>query len=302
MANLVHYKTISELHQRSGYPAPEHPLISLMTCKELATCSSGNNRFTGDFYMIAFKKIKSGHFMYGKTKYDHDNGSMLFIKPRQIIEFSNIELAEKGFMIYIHEDYLAGHTLQNQIKKYAYFEYEVNEALHLSPSEESIVWDIYEKIKTEYFNSQDEFSREIILSHIDAMLKYSDRFYKRQFLNRSNNLSGTTVKKFHETLVNYIAQGQILNQGLPSVNHLAQTLNISPRYLSDVLKQETGISALGHIHLHLIGEAKNRLLSSDDNVAGIAYDLGFENPPYFTRLFKKVVGITPKQFKEQNLN
>lgn len=302
MSTLSHYKTITELHQKSGYPPPEHPMLSLMTCKELMSYSLGDSRFTSDFYMIALKKIKSGYVLYGKTKYDHDNGSMVFVKPRQIIEVSNVQFAEKGFVIFFHEDYLLGHPLHNLIKQYGYFEYEINEALHVSPAEERIMWDLYEKIRTEYDNNQDEFSREIILSHIDSLLKYSERFYKRQFLNRSANLSGTTIKKFNETLNRYMVSGHLQDMGLPSVNYLANELNLSARYLSDVLKMETGKTALEHIHLCLVDEAKNRLLSSDHNVAEIAYQLGFENPPYFTRLFKKVVGLTPMQYKEQHLN
>ncbi|MCX6218517.1 MAG: helix-turn-helix domain-containing protein [Spirosoma sp.] len=299
---MNHYKTISELHQKSGFPPPEHPLLSLMTCRELMTYSVGESRFTSDFYMIALKKIKSGYVLYGKTRYDHDNGSMVFVKPRQIIEVSNVQFAEKGFLIFFHEEYLSGHRLHEQIKKYGYFEYEINEALHLSPSEERIMWDSYEKIRTEYDNNQDEFSREIILTHIDSILTYSERFYKRQFVNRSTNLSGTTIRKFHEALNRYAANGQLQNQGLPSVHQLADELSLSSRYLSDVLKLETGKTALEHIHIYLVDEAKNRLLSSDHNIAEIAYQLGFENPPYFTRLFKKMVGLTPMQYKEQHLN
>ncbi|WP_366107987.1 helix-turn-helix domain-containing protein [Spirosoma sp.] len=302
MDRINHYKTISELHQKSGFPPPEHPLLSLMTCRELMTYSVGESRFTSDFYMIALKKIKSGYVLYGKTRYDHDNGSMVFVKPRQIIEVSNVQFAEKGFLIFFHEEYLSGHRLHEQIKKYGYFEYEINEALHLSPSEERIMWDSYEKIRTEYDNNQDEFSREIILTHIDSILTYSERFYKRQFVNRSTNLSGTTIRKFHEALNRYAANGQLQNQGLPSVHQLADELSLSSRYLSDVLKLETGKTALEHIHIYLVDEAKNRLLSSDHNIAEIAYQLGFENPPYFTRLFKKMVGLTPMQYKEQHLN
>ncbi|WP_020598191.1 helix-turn-helix domain-containing protein [Spirosoma panaciterrae] len=300
---MKHYKTLTELHLDSGFPAPEHPMLSLLTCSELSVCSWGQNqKFTGDFYMIAIKKIKAGNFLYGKTRYDHDNGSMSFVKPRQVVEVTDVELTEKAFVMFIHEDYLVGHPLYSQIKKYAYFEYETNEALHLSPAEENIIWELYNKIGLEYKANQDEFSREIILSHLDSILKYAERFYKRQFLNRSNNLSGTTIKKFHELLDRYVEQGQLQALGLPSVHYLAEQLNLSPRYLSDVLKLETGKTALEHIHLLLVDEAKNRLLSSDDNIAGIAYQLGFENPPYFSRLFKKMVGITPLQYKEQHLN
>lgn len=270
-----------------------------MTCKELMTYSVGEDRFTGDFYMVALKKIKSGHVLYGKTKYDHSNGSAVFMKPRQIIEVSNVQFAEKGFVMFFHEDYLLGHTLHEQIKRYGYFEYEINEALHISPSEEVIMWELYDKIRREYDDNPDEFSREIILSHIDSILKYSDRFYKRQFIDRSTNVSGTTVRKFQDVLTKYFDEKLHLTEGLPSVQYIAGELFISSRYLSDVLKQETGKTALEHIHIYLIKEAKNLLLSSGNNIAEIAYDLGFESPSYFTRLFKKIEGVTPARFKEQ---
>ncbi|WP_336689435.1 MULTISPECIES: helix-turn-helix domain-containing protein [unclassified Chryseobacterium] len=301
MEKINHYKSITELHEKSGFEMPKHPLISLMTCKELMTYSVGEDRFTGDFYMVALKKIKSGHVLYGKTKYDHSNGSAVFMKPRQIIEVSNVQFAEKGFVMFFHEDYLSGHHLYEQIKKYGYFEYEINEALHISPSEELILWELYYKIRKEYDENPDEFSREIILSHIDSILKYSDRFYKRQFIDRSINISGTMVKKFQKVVDNYFEKDLHLQDGLPTVNYLADKLSVSTRYLSDVLKQETGKTALEHIHIYLIKEAKNLLLSSENNVSGIAYDLGFESPSYFTRLFKKIVGLTPVQYRE-NVN
>jgi len=299
MEKINHYKSITELHEKSGFEIPNHPLLSLMTCKELMTYSVGEDKFTGDFYMIALKKIKSGYVLYGKTKYDHSNGSTVFMKPRQIIEVSNVQFAEKGFVMFFHEDYLSGHPLFEQIKKYGYFEYEINEALHLSPSEELIMWELYDKIRKEYDENSDEFSREIILSHIDSILKYSDRFYKRQFIDRSLNLSGTMVKKFQKVVDDYFEKNLHLNEGLPTVNYLAGKLSVSTRYLSDVLRQETGKTALEHIHIYLIKEAKNLLLSSENNVSGIAYDLGFESPSYFTRLFKKIVGVTPVQYREK---
>ena len=293
---MEHYKTITELHERSGYPPPEHPMISLLTCQELSTCSWGESKFTADFYMIALKKIKSGTFLYGKTKYDHHNGSMSFVKPRQVLEITNVELSEKAFVIYIHEDYFLGHPMHEEIKKYGYFDYEINEALHLSPSEELIMWDLYEKIGMEYRNNQDEFSKDIILAHIDSILKYAQRFYKRQFLNRTK-LSGGTVSRFQKILRTYFETGKIRQFGLPSVNAIANELNTSARYLSDLLKQETGKTALEHIHIFLIDEAKNLLLGTENTIAETAYQLGFENPPYFSRLFKKEVGLTPLEFR-----
>ncbi len=239
--------------------------------------------------------------MYGRTKYDHDNGSMSFIKPRQVVEFKNLQFDEDGFLIFIHEDFLNGHFLYSEIKKYAYFDYETNEALHLSPKEELIVWDLFNKIDTEYNNNPDEYSRDIMLTHIDSILKYAQRFYKRQFINRTA-LSSKMVTKFNEALAGYFLKSNLVTKGLPTVNYIAQQLNLSPRYLSDLLKQETGKTAMDLIHIYLVSEAKNLLKVADQSVSEIAYTLGFENLPYFSRLFKKEVGLSPNQYKKQVLN
>src|SRR5215467_5340826 len=298
---MKHFKTISQLYHANGFPPPENPLLSLVTCEELKDCPFAHTEFTTDFYIIGLKKIKSGTFLYGKTKYDHDNGSMSFIKPRQVVQISNVESEEKGFVICVHEDFLLKHGLHAEIKNYSFFDYEVNEALHLSPKEEEIIWDLFYKIRTEYYNNQDEFSKSIIISHIDSILKYSQRFYKRQFLDRKV-YSGTIISRFIEVLKTYFENGGLQKTGLPSVQYMAAQLTISPRYLTDLLKQETGKTALEHIHIFLIGEAKNLLISSNNTVAETAYQLGFENPPYFSRLFKKEVGLTPVQYKDKFLN
>lgn len=287
------------MHRDNGYPAPENPLFSVFRCTR--TCSLGNTEFTTDFYMIGFKKLKSGHILYGRTKYDHDTGSMMFIKPRQVIEFMSPEFEEDAFMILIHEDFLNGHALHTEMGKYSFFDYEANEALHLSPREEKIVWELYSSIEGEYQDNPDEYSRDIILAHIDSMLKYSQRFYKRQFINRTE-LSGRTVSKFNDALGTYFKNGLLQTQGLPTVSALAAQLNLSSRYLSDLLKQETGKTAIDLIHIYLVKEAKNRLIGQELSVSEIAYELGFENLPYFSRLFKKETGVSPNQFKKQLLN
>jgi AraC family transcriptional activator of pobA len=296
---MKHYKNLSELHRDNGFPPPENPLFSIYHCDKV--CSIGDREFTSDFYMIGFKKIISGVVLYGRTKYDHECGSMMFFKPQQVIQMKNLEFDEDGFLIFIHEDYLNGHTLHDDIKKYHYFDYETNEALHLSPSEEKTTWELYHKIDNEYHNNQDEYSREIILANVDTMLKYSQRFYKRQFINRSE-ISGKTVTKFNEEITKYAEHGLLGSKGLPSVAYLAERLNISPGYLTDILKQESGKTALEHIHIYLISEAKHRLKGHDQSISEIAYTLGFENLSYFSRLFKKEVGISPNTFKKQLYN
>jgi len=296
---MKHYKNLTELHNDNNFGQPLHPLFSIYRCDHM--CTIGDREFTSDFYMIGFKKIISGHILYGRTKFDHESGLMLFFKPRQIIQMKNLELDKDGFLMFIHEDYLNGHTLHDDIKKYRYFDYEVNEALHLSPNEEKSTWDLYGKIETEYNNNQDEYSRELILANIDLLLKYCQRFYKRQFINRKE-ISGKTVTKFNNEIAQYVESGQLGAKGLPSVHDMAERLNISTGYLSDVLKQESGKTALEHIHIYLISEAKNQLRGEDKSVSEIAYALGFENLSYFSRLFKKEVGISPNTFKKQLLN
>jgi len=296
---MEHFKTISEMHRVKGFPPPENPMIDVVRCNH--SCSMGDSEFTSDFYMIGFKKIKSGVFLYGRTKYDHDNGSMSFVKPRQRIAFRNLEFEEDGLIIFFHEDYLNGHRLHDEIKKYGYFEYEANEALHLSPTEEQTIWELFRQIEGEYRNNPDEYSRDIILAHIDSILKYAQRFYKRQFINRATG-SGRMDGKFQKALTDYFESGLLQTQGLPTVGYMASQLHISSRYLSDVLKEETGKTALELIHISLITEAKNLLRTADQSVGEIAYSLGFENLPYFSRLFKKEVGITPKAYKKQLLN
>ena len=293
---MKHYKNLSELHRDNGFPPPENPLFSIYHCDH--QCQMGDREFTSDFYMIGFKKVIAGNILYGRTKYDHESGSMMFFRPRQVIEMKNLHLDEDGFLIYVHEDYLNGHLLYDEIKKYKYFDYETNEALHLSPKEESTTWELYRKIENEYFNNQDEYSREIMLANLDTMLKYAQRFYKRQFINRKE-ISGKTVTKFINEIDNYMTSGLLDKKGLPSVHYIAERLNISAGYLTDLLKQESGKTALEHIHIYLIGEAKNKLIGEDQSVSEIAYALGFENLSYFSRLFKKEVGMSPNVYKKQ---
>ncbi|WP_421943250.1 helix-turn-helix domain-containing protein [Pedobacter sp.] len=294
---MKHFKSISELHRHNGFASPENPLISLVKCG--GVCSSGQFEFTTDFFMVGFKKLKSGIFSYGKTKYDHQLGSMSFVKPRQVIAFKDLIFEENDFLIFFHEDFLNGHPLFHDIKKYNYFNYEVNEALHLSPKEEQVMWDLHDKIQMEYLNNQDEYSREIMIGHIESMLKYAQRYYKRQFINR-RELSGNTTSRFHQVLTTYSEDGSLQQLGLPSVTFMANQLNISPHYLTDLLKQETGKTALDLIHIYLIAEAKNILKGSGRNITETAAMLGFENLPYFSRLFKRETGLSPKKFQSQN--
>lgn len=274
---------------------PEQPMIGLLKVHDQLVIN--HPEFTCDCYMIGFKKVKAGHLIYGRTKLDHETGSMIFMKPRQIIEMQNIQFEEDGYILFFHEDFLTAHALHTEIQQYSFFDYETNEALHLAPKEEKIVWNIFHTIEQEYNNNEDEFSREIMLAGINSMLKYAERFYKRQFLNRSK-LSGKTITEFNRQLQTYIQNGS-LDEGLPTAAYLADKLNISRSYLTDLLKIETGKTALELVHIALINEAKNGLRKGNKTVSEIAYALGFENMSYFSRLFKRETGMSPRLYKTQ---
>ncbi|QTE38368.1 AraC family transcriptional regulator [Mucilaginibacter gossypii] len=296
---MKHFRSLSEMHSENGLPEPEHPMLSLL--KITPGLVLNFREFTCDFYMIGLKNIKAGHWLYGRTRFDHEKGSMVFWKPRQVIEINNLELEEGGYILLFHEDFLLGSALQREIGRHAFFDYEADEALHLAPKEEKIIVRLFESIDAEYNNNQDEFSRNIILVNIDSLLKYAERFYKRQFINR-RELSGKTVSAFQRLLDDFIRQDKLMKEGLPSVSALAAELNMSPRYLSNALKLETGKTAQELIHIALISVAKNRLRESGDHISEIAYSLGFENMSYFSRLFRKEVGQPPKDFKKTLLN
>lgn len=300
------YNTISEMHEQNNYPPPENPLFSILHTKleedETRSCEDEENNepvsLTSSFYSISLKNIISGEIVYGRTKYDCSNGTLLFSAPDQTMIFKQMVFSSEAFHIAFHKDYLIGSSLFEKIKKYNFFNYSVNEALHLSPKEEKLLKSIFRNIETEYHNNQDEFSREIILSQLETLLKYADRFYKRQFINRKE-LAGEMLTKFKNILDDYFKSGKFDEFGQPKIEDIANQLFVTPRYLSDALKNETGKTAIEHIHLYLIDEAKNLLLQPDSSISETAYKLGFEYPQYFSRLFKKKVGVSPTEYIEQ---
>lgn len=300
-----HFSDIADLNKFMGIPAPEHPMLGFIshTPGQLFSDvfkSSEPVCISSDFYLITFKKFVSGEIRYGRAKYDYKNGAMLFMAPRQEITMQGVETESKGFHVYFHEDFIKGHEIRNRIKKYSFFSYATNEALYLSPREEKLVISILENLEKEYYTNPDEFSRDIILTHIDALLKYAHRYYKRQFINRKD-LGGEVFSRFESILTDYFAAGRFEEQGVPKIDEIASELNMSPRYLSDSLKAETGKTAIDHIHLYLLDEAKNLLLEPNITISEAAYKLGFEYPHYFSRLFKKKLGINPTEYQKQHL-
>ncbi|MDT0605545.1 helix-turn-helix domain-containing protein [Croceitalea rosinachiae] len=298
---MQHFKTLSSYLDYLGLPRPEHPLLSMFNSKDdsyLPCPRESSPPITNDCYSISFKKYVEGDLNYGRTKYDFTNGALIFIAPRQVLQWDNsIVFEQKGFSINFHEDFLKGTELALQIKKYGFFSYLVNEALHLSPKEEKQIESIVENIEIEYHNNQDVFSKEIIISQLDTLLKYANRFYERQFLNRKG-ISNDLLEQFNQHLCNYFQSGQLQEKGTPNIEKMANKMSVSKRYLSDTLKKETGKTTTEHIHLHLINEAKNILLQPNKSISEVAYELGFEYPQYFSRLFKKKEGISPTEYRE----
>lgn len=297
---MQHFKTLSAYLEYLELPRPEHPMLSVFSAigKGFLPCPKESSPpITNDCYTISFKKIVKGDLNYGRTKYDFTNGALFFIAPRQVLQWDNsIVFEQKGFSINFHEDFIKGTELAHQIKKYGFFSYSVNEALHLSPREEKQIESIVENIDMEYQNNQDEFSKEIIVSQLSTLLKYANRFYERQFINRKA-LSNDLLEQFNLALENYFDSGQLQEKGIPSIEHIAENLSVSQRYLSDTLKKETGKTSTEHLQLYLIDEAKNILLNPNKSVAEVAYELGFEYPPYFSRLFKKKEGLSPTEYR-----
>lgn len=299
---MQHFKTLSAYFEYMQLPRPEHPMLSILfaTGKHFLPCPRASSPpITNDCYSISLKKIVKGNLNYGRTKYDFANGALIFIAPRQVLQWDNNAIFEqKGFSINFHEDFIKGTELAQQIKKYGFFSYSVNEALHLSPSEERQLESIVENIEAEYRNNQDKFSKDIIISQLGTLLKYANRFYERQFLNRKE-LSNDLLAQFNQQLEAYFESGELQEKGIPSIEQLAEKLSVSQRYLSDTLKKETGKTTTEHLQLYLIDEAKNILLNPNKSISEVAYALGFEYPPYFSRLFKKKEGLSPSEYREK---
>lgn len=297
------FKNITEFNLAQDLPIPENPLFSIgskkLNADEIQNCVSSNNEisYTNQFYIISLKNIVSGEITYGRTKYDCNTGTLLFSAPDQTYTVKDIVVSSEAWFIAFHEDYIRGLEIQKRIKGYNFFNYNVNEALHLSPKEEQNIKSIFRNIETEYQNNQDEFSKEIILSHLDALLKYADRYYKRQFLNRKE-INKALFTLFKEILDDYFASNQLEENGIPTLDWIADKLSVSRRYLSDTIKAETGKTAIDQINLFLVEEAKNLLLAPNASISETAYKLGFEYPQYFSRLFKKKTGLSPKEYIE----
>lgn len=292
--------SISEFHRLRGLPEPVHPLISIFRVEELRFDNDPMwKQYSLNFYCISLKKGISSKVKYGQQYYDFDKGLMTFIAARQVQTLETpIEPGTSvgiGYALLIHPDFLHGHPLSVAIKNYGFFSYAVSEALHLSEQEEKNIADLFEKIGQE-IKYIDRHTQEIVLSQLDLLLNYSKRFYERQFITRKA-ASHDLLTKMDQLLNNYLANEAALKSGLPTVEYLAGQLNVSPHYLSDMLRSLTGQSTQQHIQDKLIEKAKDYLSTTSLTVAEIAYHLGFDYPQSFNKFFKKKTDVSPLTFR-----
>lgn len=299
---MKNISSIAEFHKLLDLPAPLHPLISLVDVTQMhITENEIWKKFTLDFYSISLKRNVRAKVKYGQHYYDFDKGTMNFLAPKQIQSLAVDEVNEisqncgLGYMLMIHPDFLYNHPLGTLIKSYGFFSYALNEALHLSDKEEANCIEIFRKIEQEY-QFIDRHTQDIILSQLDLLLNYSNRFYERQFITRKA-VNNDLLIKTEQVLTAYFDKEEGMQQGIPTVEFLASQLNLSPHYLSDMLRSLTGQSAQQHIHTKLIDQAKVYLSTSTLSVAEIAYQLGFEYPQSFNKLFKKKTNMSPLAFR-----
>jgi AraC-like DNA-binding protein len=292
----IQLKSISEYHQFRGLPKPEHPLISVVDYTQLKHSPEG---VISQFYSIAIKR-GVGKLFYGQQEYDFDEGVMYFLSPGQLLKrTAPQDKTEKpsGWILLIHPDFLWNTPLAKGIKKYEFFGYSVNEALHLSDKEETIIGNIIKSIQQEYHSNIDSFSQNIIISQIETLLNFAERFYHRQFITRKIT-NHQLLSQLEEILNTYFDDETIRNKGLPTVKYISERLNISPNYLSSLLKTLTGQTTQHLIHEKLIEKAKEKLSTTELSISEIAYELCFEHSQSFSKLFKTKTELTPLEFRQ----
>lgn len=290
------------MHRIFGLEKPKHPLVSVIQIDDnITNFDYGDAKYVFDFYQVNYKEGFSGSLNYGRNAYDFEEGSLIFIKPQQAIQVESQEeiKGSSGWTLLFHPDLIRKSELGKTIGDYSFFDYSLSEALHLSEDEIEALNDLVQKIQKEYNQNIDKHSQELIIANIELLLKYSKRFYDRQFYTRTN-LNKDVLDEFNGIVMQYYKCGDAAAHGVLSVKQCAQSLNLSTNYLSDLIKSETGISAKSHIQEYVIDLAKTKLLGSNDSVSEIAYSLGFEYPQGFNKLFKAKVGSSPTAYRKMN--
>lgn len=297
------FTSITDAHRALGLPEPRHPLVSLFNgCSLQVEGSALSGSHVLHFYKVSYKPKFSGKLKYGQHHYDFDGGGLLFAAPGQIIGAPSDEegeaIARPHFTLLIHPDFFLGYPIAKKIRQYGFFSYSVNEALHLSAEEKETILSVFSMIERELASRIDDFSQDVVISQIELLLNFANRFYKRQFITRKA-ISNDLLEKLEELLDDYFNHEALFKQGVPTVAWLAGQLNLSPSYLSDMLRSLTGQNAQQHIHYKLIEKAKEILSTTSLSVSEVAYALGFEYPQSFSKLFKSKTRLSPQEFRER---
>ena len=299
MSQLITIDTVQESVSMYTGKTPDHPLIHVVDLADTEIAPALlNARICSNLYSLVFKANVTKKVQYGRRHYDFSSGVITAFAPGQVIEINELYKSGelKGWSLIFHPDALLQHPLKEAIKQYGYFSYDICEALHASEREQQTLNRLASEIKHETQQNQDELSLEILLSNIDLLLKYTNRYFSRQFLTRKP-FTQNSVERFNRLVDEHIDKAMNSEIGLPKVHQLAEEMNMSANYMSDMLRKQTGKNAQDLIHQQLIERAKYRLLNSDDSVSSIAYQLGFEYPQYFSRMFKKKTSMTPQEYR-----
>lgn len=292
----VDIRSVSELLQFYNYGKPGHPLIAIIDlAKANPDRSKEETHYRTAFYAVMCKRFK-GILKYGRSHYDFEEGSLMFTAPNQVITASPDIRDVEGWGLFFHPDLIAASPLGQKIDQYSFFNYDSNEALHVSDEENQTLMDVLELIRKEYQQHIDKHTNTLINDNLQLLLNYCERFYDRQFLTRVK-VNNDIVQRFEKMVKEYFHRETLVNDGLPDVKLFASQLNLSSGYLSDLLKKYTGKTTQEHIYLALIDKAKILLLGTSKPVSEIGYDLGFEHPSHFTKLFKSKTGKSPREFR-----
>jgi AraC-like DNA-binding protein len=302
MSEIIQLQSIADLHKLFNLGNSLNPLVAVLDFSKVTEQVKEHSKISTDFYSIMFKNYCKNNIKYGRKAIDFQDGNLICIAPNQTIEIDN-EIEHKeimlGWGLFFHPDLIRATSLNDKLKSYSFFNYEVSEALHLSDKEKNILLECVQKIQSELQENIDVHSQYIMVSTIELLLNYCSRFYGRQMITRSQS-NKSILAQIENILNSYFVESKAKEQGLPTVKFLADNVHLSPSYLSDLLKKETGKNAQEHIHFYLIEEAKSYLINTEKNINEIAYHLGFEYPQYFNKLFKQKTGNTPMEYRNLN--
>ncbi|TNE51817.1 MAG: AraC family transcriptional regulator [Deltaproteobacteria bacterium] len=301
MSQFVHFENLAQIYDFIGRGEPTHPLITIIRRWPQTGLDVSQYKFTSALYFMTLKNYNDGALKYGRSTYDYQKGTMVFVGPGQVVTFAGAQqpAEDPGWTVLFHPDLLRGTSLEQSLRAFSFFDYDLSEALHLSQKERDYLNVVLDQMEQELNQNIDRHSMGIVVHHLETILRYSHRYYERQFYIRTSANKDRLVQ-FESYLKDHFNSPKLLEDGIPTVEQCGKALNMSPSYLSDLLRAETGKSAKAHIHSFLIDEAKSRLLGSDQTVAEVAYSLGFDYPQHFSKLFKTKTGMSPSDYRKLN--